>query len=155
VLDAPPAWWGDLPGEAAAVPMVPVAPIPVPATAPGEGSLAPAAASRAGRTTDPAWVEGLLGSSVYAAQRTLAGRMAPKDEQMRAVLAALDQFQGRAPRPALAAALGQPEIRLPGILAGVRRVLNVEGFPVIEEEEATGTVTLNRPLLARQFGFEG
>ena len=60
----------------------------------------------------------------------------------------------RAPRATVAAALGVPEIRLRGVIAGVRRVLNVEGFAVLEEEESTGTLSLNRELLRRQFGLD-
>jgi hypothetical protein len=81
--------------------------------------------------------------------------MAPRDEHVRLLLTVLERSQCRVSRPVLAAALGQPDIRLPGILASARRVLNVEGFAVLVEEEATGTVTLNRPLLFRQFGLEG
>jgi hypothetical protein len=90
---------------------------------------------------------------VYTAQRALAGRAAPRDEQMRGVLEALAQRQGRVPRATVAATLGLPELRVRGVVAGVRRVLNVEGFAVLEEEEATGTLTLNFALLRAQFAL--
>jgi hypothetical protein len=158
VVDAAPAWWED------------DAPMPVP-TRPTRGRQASPRTVRAAVGTapslpdlastvpsapapaSPGWIASLLVSSVYAQQRGLAGRTAPRDEQMRAVLETLHRYQGRAPRAAIAAALGVPEIRVRGVLAGVRRVLNVEGFAVLEEEEATGTLMLNRELLRVQFGL--
>jgi hypothetical protein len=71
---------------------------------------------------------------------------------MRTVLELLDRFQNRAPRTAVAAALGLPDVRVRGLVANVRRVLNVEGFAVLEEEESTGTLLLHRALLGVQFG---
>ena len=46
-----------------------------------------------------------------------------------------------------------PEVRVRGLAAGVRRVLNVEGFPILEEEEGTGTLSLNLALLRKQFSL--
>jgi len=47
--------------------------------------------------------------------------------------------------------LGQPESRLRGILVGLQRLLNIDGYQVVAVDEATGTVELNRTLLDRQF----
>jgi hypothetical protein len=123
------------------------APARRPRSAPAEPVVQPAPAAA------PSWIGALLASPVYAAQRELAGRVAPDPERMRAVLETLDRHQGRAPRAAIAAALGVPEIRVRGLIAGVRRILNVEGFAVLEEEEATGMLSLNRELLRVQFGL--
>jgi hypothetical protein len=147
MLDSAPAWWD---GDAAA-PSVKEVRTPVPARRPRSAPAEPAL--RAAPAPAPSWIGALLASPVYAAQRELAGRAAPDPERMRAVLETLDQHQGRAPRAALAAALGVPEIRVRGLIAGVRRVLNVEGFAVLEEEEATGMLALNRDLLRVQFGI--
>jgi hypothetical protein len=51
----------------------------------------------------------------------------------------------------LAQELGQPESRLRGILVGLQRLLNIDGYQVVAVDEATGTVELNRTLLDRQF----
>lgn len=109
-------------------------------------------ASIPARAPLPDWIGELLSSAVYSAQRGLVGRAAPREEQMHQVLAALANSGGRIPRAVVAAALGLPELRVRGVVAGVRRVLNVEGFPVLEEEESTGTLTLNLDLLRAQFG---
>jgi hypothetical protein len=81
------------------------------------------------------WVDALLASPLYAAQRGLAGRVAPRDEQLRSVLEALRRHDGRVPRNVVAASLGLPELRVRGVVAGVRRVLNVEGVRRAREED--------------------
>jgi hypothetical protein len=51
----------------------------------------------------------------------------------------------------LAQCSGEPEIRLPGLLAMLRRILNVEGYPVLAVDDASSTVRLNLDLLRTQF----
>ena len=48
----------------------------------------------------------------------------------------------------------QPEFRLRGILAGVQRLLNVDGYQVIAVDDISGTVALNHQLLNTQFQLE-
>lgn len=146
VLDTPPSWWDASAAAASSGAMLnlPVPPAPAVAAAPVT------AAVPAGQ---PAWVDALLTCPVYASQRTLVGRTAPADDQMRAVLGALAAGNGRVARSTLAAALAMPEVRVRGLAAGVRRVLNVEGFPILEEEEGTGTLSLNLALLRKQFSL--
>ncbi len=148
VIDAPPVWWeatsSASSGTVAAAGYV-VSPVPAAATAVAGGADA--------RVALPAWVDALLASAVYASQRSMVGRIAPTDDQMRAVLGALVQGRGRVARGTVAAALAMPEVRVRGLTAGMRRVLNVEGFPILEEEEGTGTLMLNLALLRKQFSL--
>ena len=97
------------------------------------------------------WIAHLLGSTVYTAQRRMAGRMAPDEPVVTAFLRALEARHYRISRPVLAQELGQPELRLRGLLVGLQRLLNVDGYQVVVVDEATGTVELNRPLLDKQF----
>ncbi|WP_242508584.1 BREX-2 system phosphatase PglZ [Rhodocyclus purpureus] len=99
------------------------------------------------------WVDGLLASDTYAAQRRLAARVALPDQQMRALLCALDERGGKLSKTAVAQRLAVPELRLAGMLAAARRVLNVDQAPVIELDESAGMVELNLSLLLRQFGL--
>jgi hypothetical protein len=147
VVDLPPTWWEDIGYETAAS-VTTSSRRPTPPRPP----VAPVAPTGELRSTAPDWIDAVLASPVYAAQRSFAGRMAPRDEQMRVVLEMLHRYQDRAPRAAVAAALGLPDVRVRGLVASVRRVLNVEGFAVIEEQESTGTLLLNRALLGVQFG---
>ena len=52
---------------------------------------------------------------------------------------------------ALARALEFPALRLPGLLAKVQRVLNIDGYAVLSRDDASDTVELNRELLLKQF----
>jgi hypothetical protein len=147
VVDTAPAWWNDGVDSPTLVRVPPTHGEMVPVT--GTSSTHP------GDTPLPTWIGELLSSATYAAQRGLAGRAAPREEQILQVLGALARSGGRVPRAAVAAALGLPELRVRGVVAGVRRVLNVEGFAVLEEEEPTGTLTLNLDLLRAQFAVSG
>lgn len=97
------------------------------------------------------WIETLLQCQVYASQRALAARVAPADDKMRKLLNGLDERGGKLSRAALAQRLSEPEVRLNGILSAMRRVLNVDQALVLQVDESTGTIQLNRPLLLQQF----
>lgn len=99
----------------------------------------------------PDWIEKLLSSEAYAAQRSMAGRMAPADETVRTCLTLAERNHGRVSRAALSGALGLPEVRLRGFLAGLQRLLNLDGYPVVSVDEASDTIEVNRDLLRRQF----
>jgi hypothetical protein len=68
-----------------------------------------------------------------------------------AVLRALEAHHGRMLHRILAQTLSQPDFRLPGLLAGLQRLLNVDGYQIVVVDEAAGTIELNRPLLDTQF----
>ena len=97
------------------------------------------------------WIAALLQSPLYASQRALASRVAPPDEQMRALLNALTERGGKLSKAALAQRVSSPEMRLTGMLSAARRVLNVDQAAVLQVDEAAGTVELNRVLLMQQF----
>ncbi|MEA3410188.1 MAG: BREX-2 system phosphatase PglZ [Pseudomonadota bacterium] len=98
-----------------------------------------------------AWIRQLVDSEVYAAQLRLAGRLAPPTEVVREVLATLEARRDRVPGRVLAQAIQAPAFRLRGILAGLQRLLNVDGYQVLSVEEGTETVLLDRELLRKQF----
>lgn len=100
------------------------------------------------------WIARLLASPVFAAQRELAGKLAPTEDMVRRFLELLDRHHGRVSRAAVARALGQPEIRVRGIIAGLQRMLNVDGYPIVVTDEATDSVELQLDLLRRQFQVE-
>lgn len=156
--ERPPRWWS--PDEAPAVPAP--APATVPEPAPRKKPRAPVAqpslfaepaeASSAPPPVD--WIARLLASDAFAAQRAIAGRAAPADDVVRTFLDVLDRHHGRVPRALLVRTLGVPEIRVRGLLAGLQRLLNLDGYPVVAVDEPTDTVDLNRELLRTQFALE-
>lgn len=99
----------------------------------------------------PEWISRLLASEVFGEQRRLAGRAVPEDAVFARLLAALEARGGKMTSPALARAIDRPLVRLPGLLAVMQRVLNVDGYPVLGRDEPSDTIELNRDLLLRQF----
>ncbi len=99
----------------------------------------------------PAWVPRLLASAVFEQQKQLGGRGLPGDEVFTKLLGMLDRRGGKMTSVALARALEFPALRLPGLLAKVQRVLNIDGYAVLSRDDASDTVELNRELLLKQF----
>jgi len=160
--DAPPQqpdWW-ELPAvKAAPAPMpAPVPPAPTRRSQPsraGQGGLfgdeeLPVPPAPTGQPVD--WIAAVLASALYDEQRRLAARVALPDEQMRRLIAALDERGGKLTRGALAQRLGLAEMRLGGVVSVARRMLNADQAPVLTVDEAAGTIELNRALLLKQFG---
>jgi hypothetical protein len=102
---------------------------------------------------DVAWVDALLASETYAAQRRLAGRVAPADEAVRGLLVALAMRGGRMTRIGLSQALRIPTFRLGGLVSATRRVLNLDQAQVIKD--AGDDIVLDEALLSAQFALGG
>ncbi|MFC7648669.1 BREX-2 system phosphatase PglZ [Streptosporangium lutulentum] len=103
----------------------------------------------------PGWerfLDDLLGSELYAAQRARAGRAAPDDARVRAVLGALLANAGRLHESTLSAVAEVPAARLRNVLAAVRRVLSIDGYDPVSYDLDEVTVELDTALLAEQFG---
>lgn len=96
-------------------------------------------------------VGAVIGSDVYADQRRRAGRSAPDDSRVRAVLDALVAHGGRLHESTLASAAGIPAARLRTVLAAIRKLLNVEGYDVLGLDPDQVTVVLDQALLHEQF----
>lgn len=97
------------------------------------------------------WIAELLQSEVFAAQKQLAGRARVDDTTVRSLVSALVTRGGSMTAPALAGAIGTPEHRLPGLIAVIQRLLNVEGYAILDRQDAANTIVLNVPLLKKQF----
>jgi len=107
--------------------------------------------SLATRETHETWIDRLLQSPMLQARLQQAGRVALPPEKLRGFLQALDERGGTMLRGTLAQKLGEPGLRMPGIIAAIRRILNVEGYAVLSVDDASGSVVLNRQLLEVQF----
>ena len=102
-----------------------------------------------GAATD--WVSGLLLSPVYVQMKSRVGRVVISDEQVRVLLQFLSTRGGQQMIAAVVQALGIPAIRVNGFLAGVQKLLNVDGYPVLSIDRTTKTVKLNIESLKTQF----
>lgn len=142
-----PTWW-----TAPAVVVAPPLPIAAAASAAGLFDLELTAAP----VTAPvhALAGAVLKSKPYAAQKKLAGRAAPSDEAMSALLSGLLAHPGQRLSPALAAsALAVPVSRLRGAIPQAQRLLNVEGYAVLRLDADGQTLVLDEALLREQFGM--
>ena len=101
------------------------------------------------------WIDRLLDTDLFAAQRKQAARTSLPEERIRAILAALDARGGKLTGVALAERLGVPLFRLGGIVSALRRILNVDGYDVLSVDDSSETIELNRELLDTQFGLAG
>ncbi|MEN3284733.1 MAG: hypothetical protein V7607_5873 [Solirubrobacteraceae bacterium] len=149
----PPAWWTGITTApvAAAASVVPPSPQP----APGQQLSMDAASASPTPASAPGWIDSLLASPTFAAQSARAARTPLSDERVRSILAALDVRDGTMLHAALAQAIGVAPARLGTTLAVLRLVLNVEGYDVLEVDDASDTVRLHRDVLFEQFGLAG
>ncbi len=146
VPQSTPSWWWD----ASVV-------VPVPAPAPTKKAKKAALPDPqtlplfAASADNSGWIERLLATPVYAEQSKKAGRTPPAAETVKRLLQALDERGGVLLKNALAQRTGEPEFRLNGLLAVLRRILNLDGYPILVVDDASGTVRLDRELLRTQF----
>lgn len=147
-----PVWW-DVEEPSAGRPTTPPV-VTVPVMAPRrQTELFPPVPERMPSAEAAPWVDRLLASPVWAAQKAIAGRLTLPDDRIRQCLVALDERGGKLTRTALARALGVPALRVSGMVTALRRLLNVDGYSVLTLDEASDTVELNRALLDTQFGL--
>lgn len=108
--------------------------------------------SQATPAPTPAWISPIFAQRSYQQATVHAGRHRPTDALMAQILAALDAAPGRQlPLSGLAKAIGCPEIRIGGILAQASRILNLDGYLVLQISTDRGFVRLDKELAIRQF----
>jgi hypothetical protein len=98
----------------------------------------------------------LIGSTAYTSRRrSLAGRHPVDDTVVVTIIDTLAARGGRAHRDTLAAQLGIAAYAIGGLLTSLRRVLNVDGYPVLDTDPDRVTAVLDVALLREQFGLGG
>lgn len=97
----------------------------------------------------------LVASELYGARRGAAGRHPVDDATTVTIVDALMTGGGRAHLDTLAARVGVSAHAFNGMLTALRRVLNVDGYPVIDLDPDRTTVRLDTVLLREQFGLRG
>jgi hypothetical protein len=103
---------------------------------------------------DSTWMAKLLSSPVYQGQKALVQKNVPEDEDVVGCLEVLDRHGGTLTPIALARQAGILPSRLDGLLAKLQRLLNVDGYEVLQVDRTRNRVTLHVPLLKRQFELE-
>jgi hypothetical protein len=163
--EAPPLWWdlraavkqvdeksAPIPKREAKSPKKAAAEKPTPLfEVPGDDSEPLSADASVGLSGEPAWIGALLGSEVWKLQRGATGRTPLPEDRIRNVLSALVRRGGVASFAALAADAEVPLVRLAGFLSYLARVLNVDGYAVLDVDAAGQEVRLSTQLLGQQF----
>lgn len=109
---------------------------------------------REGRRSEARWIARLFESEKFAAQRVLVGRALRDEEQVRIFLESMEREGGTALYRALARRQGIPEFRVPGLISTMSRLLNVDGYAVVDHDPGSRTVHLRKDLLVKQFGLD-
>ncbi len=118
-----------------------------PAPSPQEPTLFPVVVLSAG-----VWIDELLQSEIFIRQRRRNPRQDVPDGVLRQVFGAFEQAGWTATSDALSAATGINSLRLGSQLTGLRRLLNLDGYEVLAEQNKT--FRLDRTLLRQQFGVD-
>jgi hypothetical protein len=96
-----------------------------------------------------------LGTQVTESPRMAAQRSgiprAPEETRVAALIDALVQAGGRLSRAEAAEIVGIANARMSGYLSQLMRLLNIDGYPVLQTLDAGQTVDLNVSLLRQQF----
>ncbi|MFC0532815.1 BREX-2 system phosphatase PglZ [Phytohabitans kaempferiae] len=142
---ASPAWWR---GPVAPAPEVAAVPT-TPGTLFESVPVSPAPTAAAGAV--PAVVSALLDSDIYQKRHKLLGRSSLPDDRVSALLSALVDAGGRARVETVAAEAGIPAHRINLTITALRRLLQVEGYPVLDIDPDGQTLVLDERLLREQF----
>ena len=119
--------------------------------------LAPAASGAERAATHGAASAGAtsVGARVVASPRMAVQRQflrrAPDDASIAVLIDGLAQSGGRLTITEAASIAEESPVRMSGYLAQVTRLLNVDGYPVLQTTDGGRTVELNVPLLRQQF----
>lgn len=100
------------------------------------------------------WVETLLQSPLFVAQRELHQRGYPGDDKLQAILQALAERGDGMTVDALASRLSLARVRVQGMVVAARRVLNIDGAEGLEFDAESSTVRVNWDTLRLQFGLD-
>lgn len=100
------------------------------------------------------WIDQLLDSPVYQLVRDRAGRTAISPEALRDFIGLLERHQWQVMEAIVCRELVIPKIRIRGFLAGVQKLLNVDGYPILSVDRESQTIRLNVVDLKKQFEIE-
>jgi hypothetical protein len=100
------------------------------------------------------WLDRLFESEVFRSQKAVADQNLPGDADVRRCLEVIEDSGGAITFNGLAQRAGVPAARLDDFLAKLQRLLNVDGYEVLQVDRAGNQVGLKQSLLLRQFEIE-
>ena len=99
-------------------------------------------------------VRRLLKSNTLADQMRQAGKTAPDCEALDRLLRLLAASGGTMGAAALARSMSCSPGQLRDLVSRAQRALNVDGHPILQQDETTERIGLDIALLRREFGLE-
>lgn len=97
------------------------------------------------------WIEKLFNSAVYKDMRVRVGRLPITEEELATLLKLLDRSSGQVMHTVVVRELNKPELRMRGFLSAAQRLLNVDGYPILQLNRESQTITLDIRALKIQF----
>lgn len=97
------------------------------------------------------WIENLFKSPVYEDMRSRVGRLPITEEELGALLNLLARNAGHLMQSVVVRELNKPELRMRGFLSAAQRLLNVDGYPILQVNRESQTITLDIRALKTQF----
>lgn len=97
------------------------------------------------------WIEKLFNSTVYKDMRARVGRLPITEEELAALLRLLDRSSGQLMHSVIVRELNKPEHRMRGFLSAAQRLLNVDGYPILQLIRESQTIKLDISALKVQF----
>jgi len=116
--------------------------------APKPAQPAAAAMFEVAQVSPDAWIDRVLASEIMTQRLSRQARGAMPAARLAILLRLLDERGGAATRTAVARALDVPEARVASQIAAAQRVVNIDGYDVLDIEG--DTVRLNADLLKTQ-----
>ena len=149
-----PSWWFAEAPRRAPIHLPAPEPQPVDTRSPAEPQIDLfTETARKGVAATSRW-DPLLKSEVYSAQRQLAGADVLDDAIVRVALDALFEAGGRLPPTSFAKRVGVPVRNVRSVIAGLQRLLNVDGYPVLRFSDETEHIDLDGDLFVELFDLK-
>lgn len=140
-----PSWWEDSVSQSSEATLLPMQPLSL--NQPDYGPLFSAAPAQ--QSSD--WITSLLASPIYQAQKKRVGRSALSDDDLTQILMAIALQSYKVDLSTLARSLHCSATSLRDRLTKLQRLLNIDGYSIVNYEKRSNTVVVNLQLLCQQF----
>lgn len=139
-----PVWWEDRFSQISETPLLIIQSLSL--TQPDYGPLFSAVPEQ----QSPEWIMSLLTSPIYQAQKKRVGRLALPDDVLTQILVSIDLQGHEATLSTLARSLNCSVASLRDQLTKLERLLNIDGYSIVNYKKRSNTVELNIQLLRQR-----
>lgn len=140
-----PSWWEDNFSQSSEAPLLPMQPLSL--NQPDYGPLFSAVPA----PQSSEWITTLLASPIYQAQQKRVGRSALAEDILTQILEEIEGQGGQITLSTLTRSLNCSTASLRDRLTKLQRLLNIDGYAIVDYDQRAHTVRLNIPLLCQQF----